>query len=158
MATDLLSLHLTVPEFLATSHRAFHDEQLATWNGTSALRQEGARFAAHVFEPVRTLLGVPLHVTSGYRCGGLNNAVGGRPTSRHVLALAADVVPIGLDLEAAMRRIAASMKAGHLPGIDEAIIEMGWIHLQAAPLESKPRQLALVTTDGRHFEAFGRIA
>lgn len=160
MATDrgLLSLHLSVPEFLATSHRDLFDEQLAMWSGTPALRPEGERFAADVFEPVRTLLAVPLHVTSGYRCVRLNSAVGGRPTSRHVLALAADVVPIGLDLHAAMRIIAGAMKAGHLPAIDEAIIEMGWIHLQAAPLESAPRQLALITTDGRRYEAFGRIA
>jgi hypothetical protein len=150
-----LSLHLSVPEFLATSHRDLLEEQLATWFGTPALRQSAERFARDVFEPVRALLGHALHVTSGYRCGTLNGVVGGRPTSRHVLALACDVVPIGLDLHAAMRIVAGAMRAGHLPAIDEAIIEKGWIHLQAAPLDARPRQLALITTDGI---SYGRFA
>ena len=95
--------------------------------------------------------GKPLHVTSGYRCSLLNATVGGRPTSRHVLGLAVDVVPIGLDLTAAWKTLVTALIAGRLPHVDQAIWEMGWIHLQAAA-EGAPRQELLVSHDGVHFQ------
>ena len=79
--------------------------------------------------------------------------MGGRPTSRHVLALAVDVVPIGRDLRAAWEALATAVRAGRLPHVDEAIWEMGWIHLQAAA-EGEPRRLCLASSDGAHFEVW----
>ncbi len=143
---EMLSAHLSVAEFLATSHRALLDEQLAGF--TPAIRGNAHRFALDPYEPAREVLGVPLHTNSGFRCQALNAAVGGAPTSRHLLGLAADLVPVGLDLEAAFRQIVAAMKAGQLPGIDQAILECHrWIHLQAAE-QGKPRQMLLVA----HFD------
>jgi len=45
----------------------------------------------HVLQPMRTLLGVPLVITSGFRGDELNEAVGGVPTSQHRLGEAADI-------------------------------------------------------------------
>lgn len=148
-----LSPHFSVAEYLATAHRALVDEQLAAWKADPTLLISGRRLAGDILEPARQILRSPLHVTSGYRCGALNRAVGGRPTSRHVLALAADVVPIGLDLRASFAAIAAAVRAGQLPHVDEAILEVSWMHLQAAA-EGRPRQLCLVTTDGIRFAAW----
>ena len=42
-------------------------------------------------EPIRVHLGVPIRVSSGYRCKALNKLVGGSPTSQHVVGEAADL-------------------------------------------------------------------
>lgn len=45
----------------------------------------------NVLQPLRDAWGGPLFINSGYRCLELNKAVGGVPTSQHVLGQAADV-------------------------------------------------------------------
>ena len=42
-------------------------------------------------DPLRAAYGMPITVTSGYRCDALNRAVGGVPTSVHKLGWAADL-------------------------------------------------------------------
>lgn len=44
-----------------------------------------------ILQPLRDVWGGPLFINSGYRCSELNKAVGGVPTSQHVLGQAADV-------------------------------------------------------------------
>ena len=46
-----------------------------------------------VLQPAREVLGLPIMVTSGYRCPALNKAVKGAATSQHLLGEAADLVP-----------------------------------------------------------------
>lgn len=145
-----LTAHLSIAEYLATAHRAYVDEQLRSWRASPALWLHARRLADELFEPARLLLGVPLHVTSGYRCGPLNAAVGGRPTSRHVLALAVDVVPLGRGVREAFETLAVALRAGRLPHADELILEMGWIHMQVAA-QGDARQALLQTHDGAHF-------
>ena len=45
----------------------------------------------NVLEPARVAFGAPIYITSGYRCPALNTAVGGKPTSQHLLGEAADL-------------------------------------------------------------------
>lgn len=45
----------------------------------------------NVLQPLRDSWGQPLFINSGYRCLKLNEAVGGVPTSQHVMGQAADV-------------------------------------------------------------------
>lgn len=40
---------------------------------------------------LRSVLGVPIHINSGYRCAKRNKAVGGAERSRHMLGCAADI-------------------------------------------------------------------
>ena len=47
---------------------------------------------SQVLEPARQQLGVPVIVTSGYRCEKLNRAVGGVGNSQHLKGQAADLV------------------------------------------------------------------
>ena len=54
-----------------------------------------------ILEPVRELLGCPLHVNSAYRCWKVNTLVNGSKTSQHPLGGAADIVPTGIGLEEA---------------------------------------------------------
>lgn len=47
--------------------------------------------AYKILQPIRDKYGKPIIVTSGYRCPALNRAVGGCPTSQHILGQAADI-------------------------------------------------------------------
>ena len=95
------------------------------------------RLAEDVLEPLRSLVG-PLRVNSWYRGVALNKAVGGEPTSAHLEGRAADVVPVGGDINVAFRLLVTSK----IP-YDKAILERRgtawWIHVQVAKDGSKPR-------------------
>ena len=49
----------------------------------------------HILQPLRDKFDVPIHINSGYRCLKLNAAVGGVPSSQHVMGQAADIVVEG---------------------------------------------------------------
>ena len=44
-----------------------------------------------VLEAFRPVFGMPIHITSAYRCEGYNAAVGGHPKSWHRIGCAADI-------------------------------------------------------------------
>lgn len=44
-----------------------------------------------VLDPLRAAYGMAIHVSSGYRCPALNTAVGGSPSSVHMIGYAADL-------------------------------------------------------------------
>lgn len=74
-----------------------------------------------VLQPLRDAWGGPLFINSGYRCLELNKAVGGVPTSQHVLGMAADVAcsdPI------ALARLAKRMKLDY----DQCIVYDSFVH------------------------------
>jgi hypothetical protein len=100
------------------------------------------KLAEEFFEPVRTLLGVPLHVDSGFRCVTLNEKVGGASSSAHLRGDAIDFIPVGMDLQQAFDAIRRSP----LP-FDQLIIECGtWIHLGQARSGAMPRRDQLVAS------------
>ena len=98
------------------------------------------RLCEILLEPVRELLGVPLHSDSGFRCAQLNKAVGSTaPHSAHEDGRADDMIPVGMDIHEAFDKIRHS----DLP-YDQIIIECdAWIHLAIAPEGSRPRRMAL---------------
>ena len=49
----------------------------------------------HILQPLRDKFNVPIHINSGYRCLKLNAAIGGVPSSQHVMGQAADIVVEG---------------------------------------------------------------
>lgn len=44
-----------------------------------------------VLDPLRAAYGMPIKISSGYRCPALNRAVSGSPTSVHMIGYAADM-------------------------------------------------------------------
>lgn len=98
-----------------------------------------ARLADVLLEPTRELLGVAMHVNSGYRSFALNVAVGGSKTSAHMRGQSCDFFPIGMTLQEAFDRIRRSS----LP-FDQVIIECNtWIHIGMAKLGEEPRRQAM---------------
>ena len=61
----------------------------------------------NVLQPLREAWGKPLTINSGYRCIELNKAVGGVPTSQHIVGQAADV---GCSDPLALARLAKKMR------------------------------------------------
>lgn len=101
------------------------------------------RLCVTLLEPARELLGVPLHINSGYRSTRVNAAVGGAHASAHLLGLAADFVPIGLDLREAFDKLRSH---ADLP-FDQVIFECAaWIHLAAHADGLTARRQALTAT------------
>lgn len=145
MKTPHLSTNFTEAEFIATQQRDLLDQQERYWRESTAVRLNAIRFARGGLEQVREVVG-PCAITSGYRCPPLNERVGGAQASRHLVGLAADILPLKVGVVEAMEMLVAALREGRLPGVDRIIYEHGrWLHIQA-PLESqKPAGLALMT-------------
>ena len=61
---------------------------------TTAVRANLVALIETLLDPLREAWKSPIKVTSGYRCGVLNRAVGGASTSAHLYGCAADIVPL----------------------------------------------------------------
>ncbi|BDU76282.1 D-Ala-D-Ala carboxypeptidase family metallohydrolase [Mesoterricola sediminis] len=97
-----------------------------------------------LLEPIRNMLGCPLHVNSGFRSHVVNLLVGGASNSAHLDGRACDFVPVGMDIRLAFDAIRRSA----LP-YDKVLLECGsWIHVQIAPKGAQPRRQAYLATGG----------
>ena len=104
---------------------------------------DNLRRLARGLDRVRSLLGHPLEISSGYRSPELNAAVGGTPGSQHTQGLAADFVcpPFGTPMEVARAIVASDIV------FDQCILEFGrWVHLS---FSEAPRRRALTIHDSR---------
>jgi hypothetical protein len=94
-------------------------------------------------DTVRTMLGVPVLVTSWYRCLELNERIGSKPSSQHVLGCAVDFVA---PRYGSPRDVAARLRDEHMI-YDQLILEFpdspsgGWVHLS---FTDSPRRQSLV--------------
>jgi len=77
-------------------------------------------------EELRSLLGKPIHILSGYRCSEHNKSVGGASASQHVLGQAADIRVVGLSLIELYKK-AKQVKAFMRGGI--GLYDTGFIHV-----------------------------
>ena len=75
-----------------------------------------------VLQPLRDAWGGPLFINSGYRCLELNKAVGGVPTSQHVLGEGADV---GCTDPYALAKLVKKMRLE----FDQMILYPSFVHL-----------------------------
>lgn len=86
---------------------------------------------ADMLERIRAQLGVPIVVTSGYRCQLLNKAVGGVTSSDHVTGQAADIVVpqygTPLQVARALAPLVSVLGIGQL--IYERVGGKQWVHV-----------------------------
>lgn len=94
------------------------------------------RLAQNVLEPIRSLLGCPLKINSGYRSEQVNARVGGAKTSQHVRGQAADFIPIG---DAGIDECVHLIRMSGIP-FDQLILEPSWIHVSTS---DNPRRQVL---------------
>jgi len=105
------------------------------------------RFAEEVFEPVRSFIGKPVHVTSGYRCKELEIAIGsGIAVNQHLLGQAADIHVDGMTFDGLFDLIRVNPAIPY----DQLITEGGCVHISGGV--DKPRRMAMIQhklPDGR---------
>lgn len=82
----------------------------------------------YCLQPLRTKSGIPMVITSGYRCPQLNKRIGGSTTSHHCLGCAADFHFVGKSIAWGIDFI---RKSG-VP-FTQLIDEGNWIHLSFVP-------------------------
>ena len=82
-----LSKHFTLAELIASD---WAERNLVDNTPPIDLLENLKRLSAKL-EEVRTLLGFPIHINSGFRSARVNKAIGGKSTSSHVQGLAADI-------------------------------------------------------------------
>jgi zinc D-Ala-D-Ala carboxypeptidase len=83
-----LSPHVTVKEF-TESPTAINRGISQVMDLTTT--QKAKDLCENVFEPIRSYLGKPIKINSGYRSVALNRAVGGASSSQHVKGEAMDL-------------------------------------------------------------------
>jgi hypothetical protein len=142
-----LSPHFTLRELVASSHRTIDNMPIG-----EGLVSQLTTVAQKLLEPIRARFG-PLHISSGYRCRALNEAIGGAPNSAHVFGCAADFIPIDPVVTTAdvVRWICASPITFDQV-IDENTATAGWVHIgKLRPgFETTPRLEALTFRHGKY--------
>lgn len=86
-----------------------------------------------ILDPLREAWGAPIIVTSGYRCGRLNKAVGGAAKSQHMYGQAADIRTVS-DKPEDNKKLFDLIRELKLP-YDQLIDEYGfnWVHVSYGP-------------------------
>jgi len=118
-----LSLHFTLEE-LTFSQEAVRKGIDNTPTPAAAERLE---YLAAGLEHIRKVLGLPMHVSSAYRCPALNSLIGGSPTSAHMDGDAADFECL-LD----PRTVCAMIMTSDVR-FDQLIMEGTWTHVSFSP-------------------------
>lgn len=137
----MLSPHFTIEEFVRSDVAI----RKGIYNFPSADVLENLRVLAAKLETVRSILGRPVFISSGYRNEELNKAIGGSENSKHMTGLAADFEcpafgpPFGVFNELRKHR-------GEL-GYDQLILEGdAWIHIGLSPNGRVSRGENLIAT------------
>ena len=99
-----------------------------------------------VLDPIREQWGLPIRVTSGYRCPELNDWVGGVEDSWHMQGCAADITALGINEEHRRHRnieLMSLIRALHLTGriaLTECYAgpDYKYIHVAYSPTEIDP--------------------
>lgn len=130
-----LTPHFTLEE-LVNSDTA---TRLGIDNTASPEIIENLKFLAEELEYVRSLLGHPMLISSGFRCYALNDHLGSKRTSSHTQGLAVDFICPGFGDP---RSIVSAIVTANV-NYDQVILEFGrWVHLSFHP--EHPRHQALI--------------
>tara|TARA_R110002020_G_scaffold5502_1_gene22824 strand:- start:249 stop:788 length:540 start_codon:yes stop_codon:yes gene_type:complete len=116
---------------------------------TKAQEVQLKELCKNVLDPIREHFGVPIRVTSGYRCAKLNEVIGGSSKSQHMAKNSDCAVDFkftkNVDLQEAFDWIT---KTSNLP-FDQCISEFlpnGWIHISYVAVSGKNRGKITIAT------------
>ena len=142
-----LSPHFTLQELTASDTAA----KLNINNSPPVTVLANLSVLAAGLEQIRSLLGYPIHVNSGFRCVELNKAVGGVPDSAHLSGFAADIVcpQFGTPLDI-VKKISLSDLIW-----DEMIQEGNWCHISFDPRNRKRILTASFDKNGKASYKYG---
>ena len=139
-----LTQHFSLAELTASSTA----QRLRLDNTPTPKALANLLYTAEMLERIRTELGVPVIITSGYRCQRLNMAVGGVTSSDHTTGQAADIVAPRYGTPEQVARMLAPLVS--TIGIGQLILEgikgKQWVHVSTRPA-SQPQNRVLTITD-----------
>lgn len=94
-----------------------------------SVKKNLTRLVENILDPLREAWGAPIIVTSGYRCGRLNKAVGGAAKSQHMYGQAADIRTVS-DKPSDNKKLFDLIRELKLP-YDQLIDEYNynWVHV-----------------------------
>ena len=133
---ERFTAHFALPEFLQSRTAEKHGiPNVPLQCHIMRLRN----LAVRCLEPTRQRFGLPLQVTSGYRCEPINRLVGGAVTSQHLTGEAADIQvprkhwPFSVTSQQQMASILWEWMRESLPDYDQLILEHSgatwWVHV-----------------------------
>lgn len=123
-----LSTHFTLSEFLQseTADKLGINNSLdIVWDSYVVGNLEN--LCRWTLEPIRRKVGCPVHISSGYRCSRLNEAVGGSPTSDHREGLAADIYFDGFAEK--WYEVVMLLVCNHCIPFDQLIVYRNFLHI-----------------------------
>ena len=103
----------------------------------------------HVLDPARAAIGMPVRVTSGYRCRLLNIAVRGATNSQHAKGQAADVTCN--DNAKLFYYIWKNLDYDQLIWEKGSALQPSWVHVSFNNRAERQRHQCLRTIDGSHY-------
>lgn len=105
---------------------------------------------AEMLERIRSVLNVPISISSGYRCPVLNKAVGGAKTSDHLAALAADFTAPKFGSPTEVARLLAPLV--DTLGIGQLLLEningKSWVHVSTHHPEKAINRILTIGNNG----------
>ena len=120
---------------------------------TTAVRANLVALIETLLDPLREAWKSPIKVTSGYRCGVLNKAVGGSTTSAHLYGCAVDIVPINGRI-AEFKQFCLDYFATRRHQFDQVILETKgaseWVHIGLKKRDGSKRG-QIMEYDGRKY-------
>jgi zinc D-Ala-D-Ala carboxypeptidase len=141
-----LSAHFTVAELTASNKAA----QLGIDNTPPPELVPRLVLCAEMLERIRSTLGVPIIVTSAYRCRPLNTAVGGVTSSDHTQGHAADFVAPGYGSAYDIAKLIAPLVS--VLGVGQLIYEntktASWVHVSTHTPEKLSNRVITITDAG----------
>ena len=107
-------------------------------------------YTAEMLERIRSTLGVPVIITSGYRGPLVNRAVGGVTSSDHLSGQAADIVAPRYGTPFAVASLLAPLVS--TLGIGQIILEgvngKQWVHVSTRPPQRPVNRILTITNAG----------
>ena len=141
-----LSENFTLEEFTRSQTASRHGID----NTPNEEQVENLKTLAKGLELVRTKLdNNPINISSGFRCEDLNDRLGSKRTSRHILGLAADFTCDRYDSVGRVFEVLADSSIE----FDQLILEYdSWIHISFPKEGEDPkRQVLIIDKNGVHF-------
>jgi len=131
-----LRQHFTLQEITASEYAIRHGLDN---HPTDANVLDNLHTLADGLERVRSLLGEPVHISSGYRSGKVNSGIGGSKTSAHMQGLAADFTCPEFGTPKEVAECLRDNK--ERIGLNNIIYEGTWVHLDFPPIGEQPTLL-----------------
>jgi hypothetical protein len=154
MSETKLTKHFSVAEFERSDRakKLYKETKDPVWLNImpDKERANAVDLCENVLEKVRAHFGMPIYISSGYRCPRLNAKVGGVTTSQHTKGQAADIYIMNMEMPL---KAVCDWMVKHLD-YDQIIWETRrsgskWIHVSY--VSGRNRHMALRCEDGKHY-------